>query len=76
MYDQVYHQAEGYDMRLHRDDRRHYKGRGLDINKEVMTTIQCSSSSETSLSSTAEQLGLLLFITLPHSSFPALVDTV
>ncbi|XP_062266398.1 cilia- and flagella-associated protein 90 [Platichthys flesus] len=34
MYDRVYHQAEGYDMKLHRDDRKHSKGRGLDINKE------------------------------------------
>ncbi|XP_037330626.2 cilia- and flagella-associated protein 90 [Pungitius pungitius] len=33
-YDRVFHQAEGYDMRLHRDDRRHFKGRGLDINEE------------------------------------------
>lgn len=35
MYDQVFHQAEGFDMRLHRDDRRHCKGRGLDIYEEV-----------------------------------------
>ncbi|XP_026202921.1 uncharacterized protein C5orf49 homolog [Anabas testudineus] len=34
MYDQVYHQVEGYDKRLHRDDRKHYKGTGLNINKE------------------------------------------
>ncbi|XP_037652009.1 uncharacterized protein C5orf49 homolog [Sebastes umbrosus] len=34
MYDQVFHQAEGYDMRLHRDDRKHHKGRGLDMNEE------------------------------------------
>ncbi|KAM9385722.1 cilia- and flagella-associated protein 90 [Pholidichthys leucotaenia] len=33
-YDQVFHQAEGYDMRVHRDDRKHWRGRGLDINKE------------------------------------------
>ncbi|XP_029976499.1 uncharacterized protein C5orf49 homolog [Salarias fasciatus] len=33
-YDQLFNQAEGYDMRLHRDDRRHCKGRGLDINQE------------------------------------------
>ncbi|KAI3358394.1 hypothetical protein L3Q82_014818, partial [Scortum barcoo] len=47
MYDQVYHQAEGYDMRLHRDDRRHYKGRGLDINEEEKSrTVPVCSSSE------------------------------
>uniref|UniRef100_A0A8P4GGG7 Cilia and flagella associated protein 90 n=1 Tax=Dicentrarchus labrax TaxID=13489 RepID=A0A8P4GGG7_DICLA len=34
MYDQVFHQDEGYDMRLRRDDRKHDKGRGLDINEE------------------------------------------
>nr|XP_020475801.1 uncharacterized protein C5orf49 homolog [Monopterus albus] len=34
MYDQVHHQAEGYDMRLHREDRKHDKGRGLNINEE------------------------------------------
>lgn len=39
MYDQVYHQAEGYDMKLHRDDRKHYKGRGLNMNEEVKTTL-------------------------------------
>ncbi|XP_008293387.1 uncharacterized protein C5orf49 homolog [Stegastes partitus] len=33
-YDQVFHQAEGYDMKLHRDDRRHYRGRGLNVNEE------------------------------------------
>ncbi|XP_031143071.2 uncharacterized protein C5orf49 homolog [Sander lucioperca] len=33
-YDQVFQQEEGYDMRLHRDDRKHFKGRGLDINEE------------------------------------------
>uniref|UniRef100_A0A672ZAN1 Uncharacterized protein n=1 Tax=Sphaeramia orbicularis TaxID=375764 RepID=A0A672ZAN1_9TELE len=38
MYDQVFHQAEGYDMRLHRDDRGHSKGRGLNIYEEVKTT--------------------------------------
>ncbi|KAM8841311.1 cilia- and flagella-associated protein 90 isoform 2-T2 [Spinachia spinachia] len=36
-YDRVFHQAEGYDMRLHRDDRRHFKGRGLDINEEMVS---------------------------------------
>ncbi|KAF1381370.1 hypothetical protein PFLUV_G00153230 [Perca fluviatilis] len=33
-YDQVFQQEEGYDMRLHRDDRKHFKARGLDINEE------------------------------------------
>ncbi|XP_028255133.1 uncharacterized protein C5orf49 homolog [Parambassis ranga] len=33
-YDRMFHQAEGYDMRLHRDDRTHFKGRGLQINQE------------------------------------------
>lgn len=37
MYDHVFHQAQVYDMRLHRDDRSHYKGRGLDISEEVWT---------------------------------------
>ncbi|XP_070840096.1 cilia- and flagella-associated protein 90 [Chaetodon trifascialis] len=47
MYDQVFHQAEGYDMRLRRDDRKHYKGRGLDINKEEKSrTVPVRSSSE------------------------------
>lgn len=35
MYDRAFHQDEGYDMRLQRDDRRHQKGRGLDIHGEV-----------------------------------------
>ncbi|KAK5855374.1 hypothetical protein PBY51_005477 [Eleginops maclovinus] len=39
MYDQVFNQTEGYDMRLHRDDRKHYKGRGLDINKEEKSLV-------------------------------------
>ncbi|XP_056274927.1 cilia- and flagella-associated protein 90 [Pseudoliparis swirei] len=33
-YDLVFHQAEGYDPRLHRDDRKHHKGIGLDIGGE------------------------------------------
>ncbi|XP_068603197.1 cilia- and flagella-associated protein 90 [Brachionichthys hirsutus] len=33
-YDQVFHPAEGYDMRIHRDDRRHHRGRGLEIYEE------------------------------------------
>uniref|UniRef100_A0A8D3BGD8 Cilia and flagella associated protein 90 n=1 Tax=Scophthalmus maximus TaxID=52904 RepID=A0A8D3BGD8_SCOMX len=47
MYDQVHHQAEGYDMKLHRDDRKHCKGRGLDINKEEKSrAVPVLSSSE------------------------------
>ncbi|KAM7372903.1 hypothetical protein PAMP_007796 [Pampus punctatissimus] len=47
MYDQVFHQAEGYDMRLHRDDRRHCKGRGLDIYEEEKSrVVPVRSSSE------------------------------
>ncbi|KAF3833687.1 hypothetical protein F7725_024891 [Dissostichus mawsoni] len=34
MYDQVFNQTGSYDMRLHRDDRKHHKGTGLDINEE------------------------------------------
>ena len=39
MYDQVFHQAEGYDMRLHRDERNHYKAGGLEIYEEVINII-------------------------------------
>ncbi|XP_035537373.1 uncharacterized protein C5orf49 homolog [Morone saxatilis] len=47
MYDQVFHQDEGYDMRLRRDDRKHDKGRGLDINEEEKTrVVPVRSSSE------------------------------
>ncbi|XP_054462642.1 uncharacterized protein CFAP90 [Anoplopoma fimbria] len=38
-HDQVFHQEEGYDMMLHRDDRQHYKGRGLDINEEEKSRV-------------------------------------
>ncbi|KAF7655393.1 hypothetical protein LDENG_00056870 [Lucifuga dentata] len=34
LHDQIFHQAEGYDNKLHRDDRTHSKGRGLNIHKE------------------------------------------
>lgn len=54
MYDRVYNQAEGFDMKLHRDDRTHWKGRGLDIYNEVfikmylrfimLTLVKCSMS--------------------------------
>ncbi|XP_041868536.1 uncharacterized protein C5orf49 homolog [Melanotaenia boesemani] len=33
-YDRVLHQDEGYDMKLPRGDRKHWKGRGLNINQE------------------------------------------
>ncbi|XP_073319685.1 cilia- and flagella-associated protein 90 [Pagrus major] len=47
MYDQVFHQAEGYDMRLHRDDRKHHKGRGLEIYEEEKSrAVPVRSSSE------------------------------
>ncbi|KAF3707680.1 putative protein C5orf49 [Channa argus] len=46
-YDQVYHQTKGYDMRLHRDDRQHYKGRGLNVNEEEKSrNVPVLSSSE------------------------------
>uniref|UniRef100_A0A8C6S7E5 Uncharacterized protein n=1 Tax=Neogobius melanostomus TaxID=47308 RepID=A0A8C6S7E5_9GOBI len=35
MFDRVYNQREGFDMKLLRDDRSHWKGRGLDIYNEV-----------------------------------------
>uniref|UniRef100_A0A667XNK8 Uncharacterized protein n=1 Tax=Myripristis murdjan TaxID=586833 RepID=A0A667XNK8_9TELE len=37
-YDRLFHQAEGYDNKVHRDDREHSKGRGFDIFTEVTTT--------------------------------------
>ncbi|XP_022616660.1 uncharacterized protein C5orf49 homolog [Seriola dumerili] len=47
MYDHVYHQAEGYDMKLHRDDRQHHKGRGLNMNEEEKSrAVPVLSSSE------------------------------
>ncbi|XP_058475822.1 cilia- and flagella-associated protein 90 [Solea solea] len=47
MYDLVFHQAEGYDMKVHRDDRRHHKGRGLDVNAEERSrSVPVLSSSE------------------------------
>ncbi|XP_074542264.1 cilia- and flagella-associated protein 90 [Halichoeres trimaculatus] len=46
-YDQMFHQAEGYDVRLHRDDRKHYQGRGLDIyNEEKSRVVPVRSSAE------------------------------
>ncbi|KAL3983575.1 hypothetical protein ACER0C_015200 [Sarotherodon galilaeus] len=47
MYDRLNNHVEGYDMRLPRDDRKHWKGRGLDINKEERSrTVPVLSSSE------------------------------
>ncbi|CAK6961027.1 uncharacterized protein C5orf49 homolog [Scomber scombrus] len=47
VYDQVFHQAEGYDMRVHRDDRRHCKGTGLEIYEEEKSrVVPVRSSSE------------------------------
>ncbi|KAM9824682.1 cilia- and flagella-associated protein 90 [Neosynchiropus ocellatus] len=46
-YDQLFHQALGYDENIPRDDRRHYKGRGLDIHKEEMSrSVPLRTSSE------------------------------
>ncbi|KAK7898629.1 hypothetical protein WMY93_019482 [Mugilogobius chulae] len=39
MFDRVYNQTEGFDMKLHRDDRRHWKGRGLDIYNEEKSRV-------------------------------------
>ncbi|XP_067087873.1 cilia- and flagella-associated protein 90 [Osmerus mordax] len=36
-YDCLYRRAEGYDNKLHRDDRQHFKGRGLDFYSEEST---------------------------------------
>ncbi|KAM6899574.1 cilia- and flagella-associated protein 90 [Xenentodon cancila] len=38
-YDHVFHQAEGFDTRLPRDDRKHWRGRGLDINQEERSRV-------------------------------------
>ncbi|KAM8883285.1 cilia- and flagella-associated protein 90 [Synchiropus picturatus] len=37
MYNQLFHQPLGYDENIPRDDRKHFKGRGLDIHKEEMS---------------------------------------
>ncbi|CAL8397268.1 uncharacterized protein C5orf49 homolog [Gadus morhua] len=34
LYDRIVHQTEGYDNKVHRDDRAHHKGRGMDIYSE------------------------------------------
>ncbi|KAM9340291.1 cilia- and flagella-associated protein 90 [Symphorus nematophorus] len=47
VYDQVFHQPQGYDMRRPRDDRKHFKGRGLDIQEEEKSrAVPVRSSSE------------------------------
>uniref|UniRef100_A0A3B4FUT9 Uncharacterized protein n=1 Tax=Pundamilia nyererei TaxID=303518 RepID=A0A3B4FUT9_9CICH len=49
MYDRLHNHVEGFDMWLPRDDRKHWKGRGLDINKEFQErsrTVPVLSSSE------------------------------
>ncbi|KAK3508299.1 hypothetical protein QTP70_019535, partial [Hemibagrus guttatus] len=47
LYDCVYRRAEGYDMKLHRDDREHAKGRGLTIHtEECSRPVAVLSSSE------------------------------
>ncbi|CAL8297077.1 unnamed protein product [Lota lota] len=39
MYDRIVHQTEGYDNKVHRDDRAHNKGRGLDVYKEERSRV-------------------------------------
>ncbi|KAI4890549.1 hypothetical protein NFI96_019243 [Prochilodus magdalenae] len=47
LYDRIHHRAEGYDNKLHRDDREHAKRRGLDIFREESSRpIAVLSSSE------------------------------
>ncbi|KAJ8395241.1 hypothetical protein AAFF_G00034430 [Aldrovandia affinis] len=47
MYDRVNRRSEGYDNKLHRDDRIHSNGRGLDIHTEELSRpIGVLSSSE------------------------------
>ncbi|XP_060760665.1 cilia- and flagella-associated protein 90 [Neoarius graeffei] len=47
VYDCIYRRAEGYDMKLHRDDREHDKGRGLEIyQEECIRPVPVRSSSE------------------------------
>ncbi|XP_029919331.1 uncharacterized protein C5orf49 homolog [Myripristis murdjan] len=46
-YDRLFHQAEGYDNKVHRDDREHSKGRGFDIfTEEISRVVPVRSSSE------------------------------
>ncbi|XP_020606151.1 uncharacterized protein LOC110044918 [Orbicella faveolata] len=45
-YDRINHVVEGYDQKLHRDDREHAKSRGLKVNsEEVRVTVPVLSSS-------------------------------
>ncbi|CAG5892236.1 unnamed protein product [Menidia menidia] len=37
-YDQIFNQEQGFDVRLRRDDRKHWRGRGLNINQEELLT--------------------------------------
>ncbi|XP_076864581.1 cilia- and flagella-associated protein 90 [Brachyhypopomus gauderio] len=47
LYDCIYRRAQGYDNKLHRDDREHAKSRGLNIfNEEASRPIGVRSSSE------------------------------
>ncbi|KAJ8268306.1 hypothetical protein COCON_G00134780 [Conger conger] len=47
MYDCINRRSEGYDNKLHRDDREHAKGRGLEIHREELSRpIAVRSSSE------------------------------
>uniref|UniRef100_A0AAV2K7R6 Uncharacterized protein n=1 Tax=Knipowitschia caucasica TaxID=637954 RepID=A0AAV2K7R6_KNICA len=47
MFDRVHNQTEGLNKKLHRDDRRHWKGRGLDIyNEEKARVVPVRASSE------------------------------
>ncbi|XP_047461862.1 uncharacterized protein C5orf49 homolog isoform X1 [Mugil cephalus] len=46
-YDHVFHQVVGYDMMLDRDDRKHKKGKGLDISKEEKSRVVPVLSSST-----------------------------
>uniref|UniRef100_A0A3Q2QUI0 Cilia and flagella associated protein 90 n=1 Tax=Fundulus heteroclitus TaxID=8078 RepID=A0A3Q2QUI0_FUNHE len=45
-YDRIFHQVEGYDMKRPRDDRQHWRGRGLNINQERSRAVPVLSSSE------------------------------
>ncbi|XP_047239880.1 uncharacterized protein C5orf49 homolog [Girardinichthys multiradiatus] len=46
-YDRVFHQEEGFDIKRRRDDRKHWKGMGLNINQEEMSRpVPLLSSSE------------------------------
>ncbi|XP_028820382.1 uncharacterized protein C5orf49 [Denticeps clupeoides] len=46
-YDRTYNRPEGFDNKLHRDDREHAKGRGLDIHtEEISRPVAVLSSSE------------------------------